>query len=118
MEERYRILRLASTILKIFAWIVPVVSIIVAIVGLILIPSRGISHGLSVAGVALLYAILGFIYLYASAEAILVLLAIEDYARRTFELLSQREGHTNDDTSLIHPADVPATLTDISKAKK
>jgi hypothetical protein len=36
--------------------------------------------------------ILGFIYLYASAEAILVLLAIEDYTRQIFELLSQREG--------------------------
>jgi hypothetical protein len=92
MEEKYRILRLASQTLKILAWVVLVVSIIVAIAGLVLIPTTGISRGLSVAGVALLYAILGFIYLYASSEAILVLLAIEANTRQIFELLSQREG--------------------------
>jgi hypothetical protein len=54
MEERYRILRLASLTLKILAWVVLVVSIIVAIVGLVLIPTTGISRGLSIAGVALL----------------------------------------------------------------
>jgi hypothetical protein len=54
MEERYRILRLASQTLKILAWVVLVVSIIVAIVGLVLIPTTGISRGLSIAGVALL----------------------------------------------------------------
>ncbi len=109
MEKRFRALRTIGTLLKILAWLV----IVVAVLGAIFVAIAGIGGsigmigdavGQDVAGLAmggafaailmggamLLAGVIYFILLYAAAEAIYVILSIEENTRLTAMAVSGR----------------------------
>lgn len=87
MEKRFHALRTISIILKVLAWIVAiftVIGFIFALAGVNLFPgpySPGVGFIFGVA--VLIYGAIIFISIYALAEIILVLIAIEENTRRS-----------------------------------
>jgi hypothetical protein len=103
MEKRYRFLRAFSVILKIFAWLVLIASIIIGLVFMVMggtTPAPmggefsrmgGVITGFLVGIISLIAGIIYFLTLYAGAELILVLLSIEESTRKSVSLLSRSE---------------------------
>lgn len=88
-ETRYQALRTISGVLRVLAWIVLVGCGLVCIGSLVYAAAHGTAHVLGLSLVAALYAVLGFVYLYACAEGICVFLDLEANTRRAAELLEQ-----------------------------
>jgi len=104
MVKRFRILRIVATIWKVLAWIVLVASVLGACGSLAIgLMASGTSArgsdafglgtiagplgGLVTAGIAIFFGVLYFVFLYAGAEGIDVLLALEENTRATAERL-------------------------------
>jgi len=92
VETRYRWLRVIAVVLKVFAWIVAIGCLLgfvgLVIWGLVKQTPEAVPIGL----ILLVYAFFGFIYLYAGAEMIYVLLDMEANTRRSAELLERLGG--------------------------
>lgn len=101
VPKRFDVLRFMGTLLKVFAWISLILSILSAI-GIVLLPQMGalgdffgpyssfIGNGTSaiVAGLlVLLGGLLYFVMLYATGEIILLQIAVEENTRLTAALL-------------------------------
>ncbi|NLT42619.1 MAG: hypothetical protein GXX93_08090 [Anaerolineae bacterium] len=109
MEKRFRVLRTIGTLLKVLAWIV----LVLAILGGILMAVAGLGSTMGsitdalgdevagyaiggafaaivMGGVFILAGVLYFIILYAAAEGIYVILAIEENTRLTSMAVSGR----------------------------
>ncbi|RKX70439.1 hypothetical protein DRP53_04930 [candidate division WOR-3 bacterium] len=86
MEKRFHTLRIISVILKVLAWIIglfTVIGFVAALASFSIIPGAyGLRAGLITAILILLFGALIFIAIYAGAEIIMVLLAIEENSRR------------------------------------
>lgn len=101
MQKKYRVLRIVATIWKVFAWIVLIVSILggcgtLALSVLSGTAARandltglggGLIGGLVAALIAIFFGILYFVSLYAFAELVDVMLALEENTRATAEEL-------------------------------
>jgi hypothetical protein len=101
--KKFRILRIVAVIWKVLAWIVLVLSVLGGcaniVIGLTLgagarntgsalgLPAFGVLGGVVVALVAIFFGILYFIFLYAFAELVDVMLALEENTRSTAEQL-------------------------------
>jgi hypothetical protein len=94
MEKRFRFLRFSSVILKVVAWIVLIGTVIGALIvtvagGIAPLhmlpygPFLGIGGGAIMGFVVLVLGLLHFLFFYAGAEMILLLVAIEENTRRT-----------------------------------
>lgn len=86
MQERFPALRTISVLFKVLAWIVAAVGVIVALIMLVIpVPQsegEGIARLLAL-GLTLLVTFFYWLILYAIAEAIGVILAVEENTRRT-----------------------------------
>jgi hypothetical protein len=100
MQKKYRVLRIVATIWKVIAWIVLVVSVLGGCLTLVLgvvggAAARsanlglggGLIGGLVTALVAIFLGVLYFVSLYAFAELVDVMLALEENTRTTAEQL-------------------------------
>lgn len=109
MEKRFRALRSIGTLLKILAWIVLVIAVLAAIfvaiagiggsIGMISdavgqdvsgLAVGGAFAAIMMGGAVLLGGVFNFIVLYAAAEAVFVILAIEENTRLTSMAVSGR----------------------------
>ena len=89
-QPRYQALRIIAVVLKVFAWIVGI-GCALGFVGCVIWAALKLqAEPAAIAGILLLYAVLGFIYLYAFAEGIYVFLDIEANTRRSAELLQRQ----------------------------
>lgn len=108
MEKKFRVLRVVASIWKIIAWLVLVLSVLGgcgALATTLMASSQfsrqssafgigilsGALGGAVMAGGAILLGVLYFISLYAVAELIDVVLALEENTRATVELLKQHK---------------------------
>ena len=105
MEKRYRILRIVATIWKVLAWIVLVVSVLggcgtIALGALGGAAARssdalglggGLIGGAITALVAIFFGVLYFVSLYAFAELVDVMLALEENTRATADQLKNMQ---------------------------
>lgn len=105
MEKRYRILRIVATIWKILAWIVLVVSVLggcgTLVLGVVggaaarnsdaLGLGGGLIGGAITALVAIFFGVLYFVSLYAFAELVDVMLALEENTRATADQLKNMQ---------------------------
>ncbi len=89
VEERYTALRTIATVLKVLAWVLAVVCSLVFLGAIIYAAIQTEAQALLVAVMSVFYSVFGFIYLYAGAEAILVILDIEENTRRSGVFLAQ-----------------------------
>ena len=100
MQKKYRVLRIVATIWKVLAWIVLVVSVLggcgtLALAALGGAAARstdfglggGLIGGLFAALVAIFLGVLYFVSLYAFAELVDVMLALEENTRATADQL-------------------------------
>ncbi len=90
VETRYGALRTIAVILRVFAWIVGIGCAIGFVVALIWAAVAGEAGPLGIGVMLLIYAVFGFIYLYAATEAIYVILDIEANTRRSADLLQRQ----------------------------
>ena len=84
VPRKYGLLRAIGTIMKVLAWIILVVGIVAAIVGLISLgSSTGLTRSLAYAGVigAPLLSIVWFVQLYAFGSILSLLIDIEESTR-------------------------------------
>jgi hypothetical protein len=89
-EQRYTALRTIATVLKALAWILAVACGLVFLGAIIYYAAiQTEAQALLVAVMSVFYSVFGFIYLYAGAEAILVILDIEENTRRSGAFLAQ-----------------------------
>lgn len=106
MEKRFKILRIVALIWKVIAWIVLVVSVLGGCTSLVLgLLAGGASNrssdmlgigmlggalgGVVTALIAIFFGVLYFIFLYAFAEIVDVMLALEENTRATAERLKE-----------------------------
>jgi hypothetical protein len=103
MEKKFRILRIVAIIWKVLAWIVLVLSVLGGcaniVFGLMLgagarntntalgLSAFGALGGVVVALIAIFFGVLYFVFLYAFAELVDVMLALEENTRATAEQL-------------------------------
>jgi hypothetical protein len=103
MEKKYRILRIVATIWKVLAWIVLVLSVLGGCLTFALgvmggaAASRNDALGLGLGGgligggitalIAIFFGVLYFVSLYAFAELVDVMIALEENTRATAEQL-------------------------------
>jgi len=101
MEKKYRILRIVATIWKVLAWIVLVLSVLGGCLTFALVvmggaaasrnDALGLGGGLIGGGItaliAIFFGVLYFVSLYAFAELVDVMLALEENTRATAEHL-------------------------------
>ena len=102
MSRQFTALRIIGTILKILAWLALILGVLAAIGSIIAgftlgdeLTIPGLDLGGPIAGiatfiVALVLAILYFLFLYAAGEAVYLALCIEENTRRTAYLLQQQ----------------------------
>jgi hypothetical protein len=93
VERKYGALRVISTILRVLAWIVLVVGVILVLVGAFTsspVPTPDVPGGLSVGGPSVFGVILSLVgvglwslWLFASAEIIRLFIDLEENTRRT-----------------------------------
>jgi hypothetical protein len=88
-EQRYTALRTIATVLKVVAWILLVLCGLAFVGAVIYAAIQTEAEALLVAVMSVVYGVFGFIYLYAGAEAILVILDIEENTRRSGAFLAQ-----------------------------
>lgn len=100
MERKYGFLKAFSVIMKIFAWLILIGSLIAAF---ILVVAGGISPpemgefsrfsgmitGAFMGIIAIIFGVLYFLFFYASAELIMLLISIEENTRKSAQLLSK-----------------------------
>jgi hypothetical protein len=89
VQTRYGALRTIAAILKVLAWIVGVGCALGFVVALLWAAVKLDAEALLVGLMLLLYAVLGFIYLYACGEGIHVILDIEANTRRAGDMLER-----------------------------
>ncbi len=102
MGNKFRVLRIVATIIKILAWIILVLGVLGGCASLVLglmggaATPRGGGAGLAILGglfgafsgvVVIIFAALQFLFLYAWGELIYLLLALEENTRLTAERL-------------------------------
>jgi len=90
VQTRYRALRTIAAVLKVFAWIVGIGCALAFVIALAWAAVKTTAQHLPVALFCAIYAVLGFIYLYACAEGIYGILDIEASTRRTADLLQRQ----------------------------
>jgi hypothetical protein len=92
-EERYSALRTIAAIIRILAYIVAVIGGIAVVVGAITTFARGVPvQGLLVLVGGLLYVAVIALFLFAYAEIIRLVIAVEDNTRLTAEAVAGRGG--------------------------
>jgi hypothetical protein len=92
-EERYRALRTVATIIRILAYVVAIIGAIGVIIGAIAAIGQGVvGQGLLVLVGGLLYVAVIALFLFAYAELIRLIIAVEDNTRLTAEAVSGRGG--------------------------
>jgi len=90
-EERYSALRTVAAIIRILAYIVAIIGGIAVVVGAITAFSQGVAgQGLLVLVAGLLYVAVVALFLFAYAEIIRLIIAVEDNTRMTAEALAGR----------------------------
>ena len=93
-EERYRALRLVATIIRILAFVVAIIGALAIVIGAI--ATIGQQDGLGTAVLVLigglLYVAVIALFLFAYAEIIRLVIAVEDNTRVTAEALTSRGG--------------------------
>ena len=103
MEKKFKILRIVATIWKVLAWIVLVLSVLGGCANIVFgvmlgagarntgnalgLSAFGALGGVIIALVAIFFGVLYFIFLYAFAEIVDVMLALEENTRSTAEQL-------------------------------
>jgi lipopolysaccharide export LptBFGC system permease protein LptF len=102
MDRRFTALRVIGTIFKILAWIALIIGLLAAIGALVLgfvmdnqFGATGLGVGGPLAGIALfiailVFAILEFLFLYATGEFLYLFLSIEENSRRTAFFMQQQ----------------------------
>ena len=103
MEQRFRALRVIATILKVLAWLVLVFGVLIGIVvffasvaggqllgGYGAPGAAGVLGGFFGGAMVMVIAVIYFLLLYAWAEFIYLLLAIEENTRATTQLLQRQ----------------------------
>lgn len=101
MEKRYGFLRAFSVIMKIFAWLILIGSLIAAFVLVVaggISPSEmgefsrfsGMITGAFMGILVIIFGIFYFLSFYAAAEMIILMISIEDNTRKSAQLLSKR----------------------------
>jgi len=92
-EERYRALRTVAAIIRTLAYVVAVVGAIVAVVGGIMAIAQGAAgQGILILIGGLLYVAVIALFLFAYAEIIRLVIAVEDNTRVTAEAVAGRGG--------------------------
>jgi len=92
-EERYSALRTIAAIIRILAFIVAVIGGIAVVVGAITAFAGGVpGRGVLVLVAGLLYVAVIALFLFAYAEIIRLIIAVEDNTRVTAEALAGRGG--------------------------
>jgi hypothetical protein len=89
IEQRYGALRLIASVLRVLAWVVAIGCGLGFLVALIVAATGSHAEAVMIGPVLLLYGIFGFIYVYACAEGIHVVLDIEANTRATSESLAR-----------------------------
>src|SRR5215210_7024257 len=91
-EERYRALRTIAAIIRILAYVVAVIGAIGFVIAGISAITEGGPGGLFILVGGLLYGAVGALFLFAYAEIIRRIIAVEDNTRVTAEALAGRGG--------------------------
>jgi hypothetical protein len=102
MEKKYGFLRAFSVIMKILAWLILIGSLVTAFVLVVaggVSPTQmgefsrfsGVVTGAFMGVIAIIFGILYFLFFYASAELIMLLISIEENTRKSAQLLSKSQ---------------------------
>ncbi len=101
MERKFGFLRAFSIIMKILAWLILIGSLIAAFVLVVaggISPTEmgefsrftGVMTGAFMGIIVIIFGVLYFLFFYASAELIMLLISIEENTRKSSEILSKR----------------------------